>query len=153
MKGRIFFSNGTAITDEFTMSQNVTNSAPSLAVRNDGNVWGAWWSNVSPYYMKGRLFSPNGTAITDEFSMSQKSTANSPPALAVLKNGNLWGAWMNGVSPNYINGRLFFPNGTALTGEFQMSQNGTASSPALAVLNNGNVWGAWRKGVFNELCQ
>ena len=75
--GRIFSSNGTALSSDFIINQNTTNyqGNPSVAGLTNGNVFVAWDGDQDGTYdIYGRVFFPNGTALGSEFIINQITT-------------------------------------------------------------------------------
>jgi len=149
--GRIFYTNGTVLSNEFGINQ-VTASAqqyPSVASLTNSNIFAAWQgSQTGDHDIYGRIFSSNGTALTNDFRINQNITSNQQyPSVASLTNGNTFVAWMGSQAGNFdIYGRIFSSNGTALSNEFVINQN-TASDQiksSLVGLANGNAFVAWQ---------
>jgi hypothetical protein len=150
--GRVFAPNGTALSDEFTLNQNTISHQinPALAALSDGNAFVVWQSNqagMGNSNVYGRVFAPNGRALSDEFTLNKNTTGEQiDPDLAVLSDGNVFVVWLGGtVQDSDVYGRVFAPNGMAVSDEFILNQNTADSqkSPALAALSDGNAFVVW----------
>ena len=79
--GRVFDSNGTAISDEFFISGGLRQN-PSVASLANGNAFVAWQAYLLDNQLYGMVFSPQGTAINNEFVISQTGTGKNHPLQA-----------------------------------------------------------------------
>ncbi len=151
--GRIFFSNGTAITSEFKINQSPAigqNSASVVSLCNE-NIFVAWPSSLTGGDIYGTILSLNGTAVTTEFIINQNTTGSQyyPSGISLLSK-NMFMAWRGDQTGNSsIYGRIISPNGTALTDEFIIHQGESSvtfiyDTPPLTVFPNGNVFIVWR---------
>ncbi|MGL4426708.1 MAG: hypothetical protein ACRCUQ_03025 [Alphaproteobacteria bacterium] len=146
--GRVLASNGTAIANEFRINQVITGDqlGCSLGTLSNGNVFVVWFSGSTNIY--GRVLGPAGGAITNDLLLSQNAASASYPSLSVsaLSNGNTFVVWTGTqIGTADIYGRIFAPNGTALTNDFLINQNTTGIQYAsrVAALSNGNAFVTW----------
>lgn len=149
--GRLYFPNGTVLSDTFLINQNRTGvqSHPSVETLMNGNVFVAWdgdqAGNSSSY---GRIFSSNGSAITNEFVISPNNIGTQThPVIAPLSNGKAFVAWNGDQAGSFnIYGRIFSPYGIPLTDEILVNQNMTANqnSPFPRRLLNGDLFMVWK---------
>jgi len=148
--GRVFFPNGTALSNEFDLNQNTTSPHfnPSVRGFTNGNAFVAWTGNqFGNADIYGRVISPNGMTLSNEFGINQVTTGfQANPSATGLSNGNVFVTWNGDQTGDLdIYGRVFFPNGTALSNEFGINQNTTyyQGSSSVTSLGNGNVFVAW----------
>ncbi|MGL4427059.1 MAG: hypothetical protein ACRCUQ_04825 [Alphaproteobacteria bacterium] len=148
--GRVLASNGTALTNEFTINQITTGTQwyPSVAALNNGNALVTWQGNqAGAYDVYGRVLAPNGTALTNEFIVNQITAGDQYySSVAGLSNGNALVTWVGNQTRTYdVYGRVLAPNGTILSGEFAINQNTTGyqQPSSVAALSNGNVLVTW----------
>jgi len=150
--GRVFYPNGTPLTNEFGINQvtSLNQGNAFVASLTNGNAFVAWVGNQAGNYdIYGRLFFPNGTPLSDEFGINQiTASSQNGPSVTSLTNGNAFVAWIGdqfgGLGDIY--GRVFSANGTALSNEFGINQVTTSyqDSPSVASLTGGNVFVAWQ---------
>jgi hypothetical protein len=114
--GRIIAPNGTALANEFLISQVTAGeeNAPSVAALSSGKTFVTWSSSqAGDPHVYGRILSPTGTALTNEFKLNQATTRiQIGSSVAILNNGNAFVAWIGtqGTSgPFDIYGRVFDP--------------------------------------------
>lgn len=110
--GRIFFSNGTAFSDEFPINQNTTSqqTAPSIAILPNGNLIVVWEGNQTGNYdIYGRVLSPDRTPISEEFLVNENTTADQRyPSIAITAEGDVFITWYgNQAGPYDTYGRIF----------------------------------------------
>ena len=158
---RVLSANGTAVTNEFSINQVTTADqyVSSVASLTNGDAFVAWQGQQTGNgNIYGRVFFSNGTALSDEFGINQNTTNNqASSSTAGLINGNIFVAWDGNQAGDYnIYGRLFSPNGTALTDEFGINQNTTNDQlyPFVTSLTNGNIfvtWGALKLGILTSM--
>ena len=148
--GRIFFPNGTAVTNEFRINQVTVGwqTFPSLAVSPNGNAFITWQTEQTGNYdIFGRIFFPDGTAFTNEFVANQVTTGDQyDSSVTVFPNNNALIAWSSAHAGTWdIYGRIFSPNGIAFTNEFTINQMtiGNQHVPFATVFPNGNALIAW----------
>lgn len=153
IRGRFFSLNGTAINDEFMVNQDTTGSKkyPSGKSLPNSNMFITWrGSQTGNSSVYGRILLPNGTALMDEFLIYQGESSvtyvyDTAP-LAVFPNDNIFVVWRGDQQGNDdIYGRLYFPNGTALSDKFFINQNrtGLQSHPSVETLTNGDAFVTW----------
>jgi len=157
--GRVFFANGTALSNEFGINKNITYNQhkPSVAGLMDGNAFVAWQGDqVGNNDIYGCVFFANGTVLSNEFGINQNTTSyHYKPSVAGLMDGNAFVVWAGTqTGDTNIYGRIFYPNGTALTDEFNINQNATIaqsppSIPSITSLNNDNVFISWQVSGYN----
>jgi len=148
--GRIFSANGIALSNEFQINQNTTGwqYSPSIASLTNGNAFVTWVGNqTGDWDTYGRLFSPNGTAISNDFTINQITTLDQYyPTIASLTNGNTFVTWEGTQTGTYdIYGRIFSPNGTALSNEFSINQITALAqiNPFITAFNNSTAFVVW----------
>src|SRR3990167_5082809 len=148
--GRIFFPNGTPLTNEFGINQVISSRQqfPIVAGLQNGNAFVVWFGDQTGNPdIYGRIFSATGTALTSEFSINQVIAGSQfAPSVAALTGGNAFVTWCGDQTGNTdVYGRLFFANGTALSNEISINTV-TASFhdlPSITGLSNGNAFVAW----------
>lgn len=142
---RTFDNSGNALTNEVTVNSSVegSRSDPSLAYNGKNELWIAWNGNQSGNYdIYLRHFAADGTPTGPEFMVNQSAAGNqTTPQLAVASNGKVAVSWTGaGPSGNEVFARIFNPNGTPATDEFQVNQ-----------YTSGNQYTGWfggRRGTF-----
>lgn len=153
IRGRFFSLNGTAINDEFMVNQDTTGSKkyPSGKSLPNSNMFMTWrGSQTGNSSIYGRILLPNGTALMDEFLIYQGESSvtyvyDTAP-LTLFSNENVFIVWRGDQEGNDdIYGRLYLPNGTAISDTFFINQNrtGLQSHPSVETLTNGNAFVAW----------
>ena len=149
--GRLFFPNGTSLTNEFAINQVTTGGQydPSVAALFNGNTFVVWRGDQTGNDdIYGRILSPSGNALTGEFQINQNTTGiQTHPSVSVLSNGNAFVAWRGDQTGDAnIYARLLSPNGSVLTDEFQINQitTGDQDYPSVSAYPNGNVLLAWQ---------
>ena len=156
--GRIFSENGTALSNEFAITQVTSNYNPSVASLTNSDVFVAWEGDQSDPYgnIYGRVYSSNGTSLTNEFGINQVTTSyQAYPSVASLTNGNVFVTWEGGqTGVGAIYARLFAADGTALSNEFSINQFTVTSlfQPSAVSLMDGNVFVAWwGEGIYGRV--
>jgi hypothetical protein len=142
---RIFTPNGTAITNEFSVSTNPLTPPTYPSIVGCNNYFAVTWADGGP--ILARIFSTNGTAATIPFIVNQTSyTSIGNPNVGCLTNGNFVFGWGVSSVGNYrIPVRIFSPAGTAVTNEFNINQVTTnlQMSPVVSGLSNGDFFVNW----------
>ncbi len=112
--GRIYRNSGTAVTDEFTVSEGTTGRRFNLAVTlgGDGHVYAGWTEeeeNGEVYVMRG--LDEDGNLLGDEFFVSdlaEQSGINRFLDLTTLDNGDVMAAWQTWQGTSDIVTRYIF---------------------------------------------
>jgi len=100
------------------------------------------------YYMNEyNEYMDSPSNISNQFIINQNQTQGQfDPIVIKLTNGNAFITWLGSQSGNYdVYGRIFNPNGTAITDEFTINNNTQGDQAALSVapLNDGNAIISW----------
>jgi len=155
--GRIFDSNGTALTDDMLLNQNTTlgQVSPSLATLSNGNVFTVWAPYIANTQIYGRIFDSNGIALTN-VSILETQLKIGDPLIVALNNGNafaVWEGYQTGLFQIY--GKTFNSNGIAITNTTTIGQNPSIDlfPTGLTVLSNDNVFITWysHSDVYGQL--
>ena len=126
IKGRVFDgTTGSALTDEFTISQgSVSNEPrPQAALLGNGNVVVTWWGAFndvdSTYYtVQARIFDPSGEPVTDSFKLSETISAfGEESTIASSPDGGFVVTWWDTTSSLQI--RRFDADGVPTSDEIQ----------------------------------
>jgi len=155
---RMFYANGTALANELQINQNPYQSeciyqgegCTLVSGLTSGDAFVAWIQSGTNSSIQGHIISPNGTPLGNEFQISQNTTyLYYTPSVVSLNNSNVFVAWEGYSGGNWsIYGRVLFPNGSALSNEFQINQNTTNECcPSIASLNNGKAMVVWDDGA------
>jgi hypothetical protein len=149
--GRLFDSNGNAISNAFNISSVTVGQqySPSAASIPTGNVFVAWYGTQSGNYdVYGTVLDSAGTPLSNVFTISQNTTGYQYlPYVVGLPNLNeFFVTWYGNQSGNYeVYGRFFGTNGSANGNEIAITQeaNGIQALPSAESLPNGDVFVAW----------
>lgn len=145
--GRIFFANGTATSNEFTVNTQPASTGFDVAGLSGGKFIVTWEDQVPAII--ARIFKASGGAATNPFKVNQvaNSGLGALPSVAGLKDGNAfitWGAVDTSGDSN-IPARIFSSTGTAVTDEFNINQAPGIQvvNPSIMGLVDGNALAAW----------
>ncbi|MGZ4962396.1 MAG: hypothetical protein ACXWBP_01275 [Limisphaerales bacterium] len=164
---RLLKTNNLGLTTDLRVNTYLKDAqtAPVIAALNDGSaviVWQSAWQDGCPSGIFARKISAKGLlSPLHEFEVNQFNDASvstrgdrggrRAPAVAVLANGNFIVTWVS-EQQNYnvldsvdIYGRIFAPNLTPVTDEFQMSSStvNLCANPAIVALGDGGFMAAW----------
>ncbi|MEO1369250.1 MAG: hypothetical protein AAFX50_18890, partial [Acidobacteriota bacterium] len=156
--GRRFQSDGTAIGDDFEVSQNELDylTPPAVAAGDDGAFVVVWNSfNVFGDFsldIGGRVYAPDGSPVGGEIVVNSYTTAGQfDPAVAVLANGDFVVAWGStgsvgtDTSIDSVQAQLFASDGLPLGDQFQVNTYTlfTQSDPAISPRPDGGFVVVW----------
>ncbi|MEM8998354.1 MAG: hypothetical protein AAGF23_26455, partial [Acidobacteriota bacterium] len=156
--GRRFQSDGTAIGDDFEVSQNEVDyfTPPAVAARDDGAFLVVWNSfNVFGDFSQdigGRVYAPDGSPVGGEIVVNSYTTAGQfDPAVGVLANGNFVVAWGStgsvgtDTSIDSVQAQLLASDGSPVGDQFQVNTYTlfTQSDPAISPRPDGGFVIVW----------
>lgn len=107
----------------------------------------------------GRTFNADGTPGGQIFQINQATTVSgqTEPDLAVLSNGNIVAVWTNGPDLSdgadvSARGRIFAPDGTPLTDEFDLATTTERDQdrPEVVATADGGFFAVWADGRFSN---
>jgi len=147
--GRVFSSDGTPLTGDIGLYQNSSGYQRMPRISNiNNNAFVVWYgSQTGDNDIYGSIFSAVGNAISNVWRLNENTTSDQVyPAIANV-NDNAFSTWGGDQTGSYnIYGRVFSPNGTALTNDFQINQvSGIDSNwPTSSIANiGGNAFVGW----------
>ncbi|MDF1764191.1 MAG: thrombospondin type 3 repeat-containing protein, partial [Oleibacter sp.] len=159
MRGRIFNADGSASSDEFSLSKNKADGSNhwdtddfTLTLLDNGNVvYGYVRDDAGLNSWEAPTFSifdPSYSPMASEFRVVEDVIINSTrdyngaPVIASIagSNGKFATAWANGYTGNgNVMLRVYDASGVALTGEIQVSTNTNNQASALDFFDWGNL--------------
>ena len=102
IRARMFNADGSAVGTDFIVNSTTTNNQvnPIVTALPDGHFVVTWHSgdggDGSGNSIRGRLFSADGTAAGNDFIVNSTGTGSQTnPAIAVLPDGRVVGAWQS----------------------------------------------------------
>lgn len=155
---RRFDAFGQAVTGEIRVNTTTAQWQFDAQVTelNDGRLLAVWSSDAhdsSNQAVVGRLFSNSGAPLTGEFRINNfQQGSQFKSSIAALANGGFvvvfeqWGAAFPSSSGAEISARIYNPDGSPMTGEFQVSTESPAGnqlSPAVTALDDGGFFVVW----------
>jgi serralysin len=159
--GQRFDALGGKVGDEFLVNAATAGEQGKSAVTGLANggfavTWmdGGGLHDASSFGIEGQVFNADGSMLNGQFAVNT-TTANEQrvPDMATLTNGNFVVTWdddIGGAGALISRARLFAPDGTPLTGEFQAS-TGSGRSTAVTALPDGYFAITWETtGVDSE---
>ncbi len=144
------------VGSEFQVNTYTTEDQRSstIAQSPDGRFIVAWEDLRSGNLdIWAQLYASDGSAVSGEFQVNVFSSGSqSRPAATMTPSGDFTVVWQgDGASDNFgINGRLFFSDGSANGGDFQVNTGTTSSTqrdPSIASDDDGDFVVVWRSGV------
>lgn len=148
--GRRFAPDGTAVTGEFLVSQTTTGNQQraAVAVASSGTTVVVWESDQGGTTdVWARLFGVNNIPLSGEFLVSSTQTLlQARPSVAIADDGTVMVVWESNASGTWnVMGRRFDATGTALTGEFIISETtaGDQRGPSVAMNATGEAVVTW----------
>jgi hypothetical protein len=145
--GRIFFPNGTAVTNEFTVNTKPASAGFDVSALTGGKFIVAW-EDQTPAII-ARIFNANGGAATNPFKVNQitDQTLGAVPTVAGFTNNDALVSWsrFDNSGNSYVAARVFSSTGGAVTNEFNINQatNQVVGNAALAGLTDGTALAGW----------
>jgi hypothetical protein len=139
ISGRIFLSNGTALTDEIYINQNQapTTVYPDIAKVN-GNAVVVWGGFINGNNISARLFSPAGIALTNDLDIYQNGAGYQRMPVVTDVGNNAFIAWYGSQTGDEdIYYRVVSPTGTPITNVLRLNQDITANQAYPAIANIG----------------
>ena len=157
------------LTRDFRVDADPTASSgaysPAIAVNHQNKVFIAWADEIRPQRTKvyGRIYNAQGEAQTNEFRIDQStdevSSASGRIDIATDSAGNFYVVWEDSrkLRDYQVFGRVFTPNGKALTSEFIVDEDtlttDTAREPAIAISNKDILALSWVKNNANVVAK
>lgn len=151
--GRVYGSDGTALTDEFLINQTTAGHQhqPTVAWLDDGGIAVAWSGRGSGdrWGVYARVFEEDGTARTDEVLVNSTTAGwQTRPAITATSDGGVAIAWQgrgNGDRRGIFL-RRFDSELNASSGELRVNETTTSfqGSPTITSNADGEVLVAWQ---------
>ena len=116
--------------DEFQVNTTRlhTQTNPAVAVDSSGNgvvVWDSWYQDGSDRGVFGRRIDPSGSPLGPEFPVNTTTTySQARPAVRMRHGGGwavVWESWQQESSGYGVFARVFSPDASPLSGEFQVN--------------------------------
>mmetsp|Transcript_36023 Transcript_36023/g.40991 ORF Transcript_36023/g.40991 Transcript_36023/m.40991 type:complete len:912 (-) Transcript_36023:209-2944(-) len=129
-------------------SDNVADMRPFTTQLNDGSIAVCWLTGQTQIRWKRTSFG-NGVYLTGDIQVTDGNARRHFPKIAGLQNGNLLIVWEEEAGSNRsVFGRIYSPDGTALTDAFKVSSNDQEKAEHSRVLAVGssNTLVAWNVG-------
>lgn len=139
--------------------------SPAIAVNQQNTVMIVWAEEIRPQRTKvyGRIYNPRGEAQTNEFRIDQStdevSSVSGRIDIATDVAGNFYIVWEDSrkLRDYQIFGRVYSPEGKALTGEFVMDEDTvattTAREPAIAISSKDILAISWVRNSANVMAK
>ena len=148
--GRLYNSNGAAVSDEFIISESTTNGRyPDVAMDDSGSFAVVWMEDTDENFIMSRLYNSGGSPKTDAFKVNTIGFGSvTMPSVAMDSAGYFVVAWDGDpelASKDDIHARLFDPNGAALGEQFRVNalRDGTQQNPKAAMNDEGQIVIVW----------